>query len=317
MKFTIIFIIPSLFLFSCNQNNTKVNEGEVIVQFAKYTSEIGEESDTTIYDYSSKRVIKMNSHDSTEAFDHKVYYERDTNEITVFELTNFKEVESIKKSLAQRITLIYKQNINGYKVRVISGNNQDNSEMLKSIVEFTNSKGYKKFFLVIDFFDFKLNEIVYNFSKQNKQKDTTIYEDYRQIEKDKFLGYDTPFYFQDVNLDSDLELVFNGYYQHDRENHALFVYSISQNKFLTDPPFDRMSSQAKYDFKNNTITWFSSSAANYFAKYVYGFYRPTNDKAKYVFYLKELDVCSGNIYSKYQYDKLGNIINVNREKVTL
>ena len=317
MKFTIILIILSLFLFSCNQNNTKVNEGEVIVQFTKSTSEIVEESDTTIYDYSSKRVIKMNSNDSIKAFEDKVYYENDTNEITVFELTNVKEVESIKESLAQRITLIYKQNINGYKVRVISGNNQDNSEMLKSIVEFTNPKGDKKYFLVINFFDFNLNGIVYNFYKKQIYKDTTIYQDYKQIEKDRFLGYDTPFYFQDVNLDGDLELVFNGYYQHDRENHALFVYSISQNKFLTDPPFDRMSSQAKYDFKNNTITWFSSSAANYFAKYVYGFYRPMNDKAKYVFYLKELDVCSGNIYSKYQYNKQGTNLNVIREKATL
>ena len=193
MKFTIILIILSLFLFSCNQNNTKVNEGEVIVQFTKSTSEIVEESDTTIYDYSSKRVIKMNSNDSIKAFEDKVYYENDTNEITVFELTNVKEVESIKESLAQRITLIYKQNINGYKVRVISGNNQDNSEMLKSIVEFTNPKGDKKYFLVINFFDFNLNGIVYNFYKKQIYKDTTIYQDYKQIEKDRFLGYDTPF----------------------------------------------------------------------------------------------------------------------------
>ena len=288
----------------------------VVEPFPKSTSEIEDGSDTTIYDYSSKRIIKMNSKDSTEAFEDKIYYEKDTNEITVFELTNLKEVESIKKSLAQRITLVYNQRINGYKVRVVSGNNKDNSEKLKSIVEFTNQKGDKKYFLVIDFFDFNLNGIVYDFYKKQIYKDTTIYRDYKQIEQDRFLGYDTPFYFQDVNLDGDLELVFNGYYQHDRDNHALFVYSISQNKFLTDPPFDRMSSQAKYDFKNNTITWYSSSAANYFAKYVYGFYRPMNDKAKYVFYLKELDVCSGNIYSKYQYTKQGEVINIIQEKVS-
>lgn len=317
MKYTITFIILTLSLFSCNPKTTKNNEAIVVKSLSKSTSDVKEESDTTIYDYSSKRVIKMNSHDSTEAFDHKVYYERDTNEITVFELTNLKEVESIKKSLAQRITLVYNQRINGYKVRVVSGNNKDNSEKLKSIVEFTNQKGDKKYFLVIDFFDFNLNGIVYDFYKKQIYKDTTIYRDYKQIEQDRFLGYDTPFYFQDVNLDGDLELVFNGYYQHDRDNHALFVYSISQNKFLTDPPFDRMSSQAKYDFKNNTITWYSSSAANYFAKYVYGFYRPMNDKAKYVFYLKELDVCSGNIYSKYQYNKRGTNLNVIREKATL
>lgn len=315
MKYSIFFIII-LTIFACTHKNAKKNEGKVIDQISKSISEVKEESDTTIYDYSSKRIIKMNSKDSTEAFENKIYYEKDTNEITVFELTNVKEVESIKQSLAQRITLIYKHNINGYKVRVVSGNNKDNSEKLKSIVEFTNSKGYKKIFLVIDFFDFNLNEIVYNFSKQNKQKDTTIYEDYRQIEKDKFLGYDTPFYFQDVNLDGDLELVFNGYYQHDRENHALFVYSMSQNKFLTDPPFDRMSSQAKYDFKNNTITWFSSSAANYFAEYVYGFYRSMKDNTNYNFFLKELNVCSGNIYSKYQYTKQGEVISIIREKVS-
>ena len=41
-----------------------------------------------------------------------------------------------------------------------------------------------------------------------------------------------------------------------------------------------------------------------------------NDKAKYVFYLKELDVCSGNIYSKYQYTKQGEVINIIQEKVS-
>lgn len=289
----------------------------VVEPLPKYTSEIEDGSDTTIYDYSSKRIIKMNSKDSAEAFEDKIYYEKDTNEITVFELTNLKEVESIKKSLAQRITLVYNQRINGNKVIVVSGNNKDNSEKLKSIVEFTNSKGNKKYFLVINFFDFNLNGIVYNFYKKQIYKDTTIYQDYKQIEKDRYLGYNTPFYFQDVNLDGNLELVFNGYYQHDRENHALFVYSISQNTFLTDPPFDRMSSQAIYDFKNNTISWFSSSAANYFAKYVYGFYRSNKDYTKNNFYLRELNVCSGNIYSKYQYNKQGTITNVIREKVSL
>ena len=134
MKHTIIFIILSLSIFSCKHTNTEDNELKVLNQVSMSTSEIEDGSDTTIYDYSSKRIIKMNSKDSTEAFEDKIYYEKDTNEITVFELTNLKEVESIKKSLAQRITLVYNQRINGYKVRVVSGNNKDNSEKLKSIV---------------------------------------------------------------------------------------------------------------------------------------------------------------------------------------
>lgn len=95
MKQIIIFTIAAILIFSCKHNNTKENEVKVIDKVSMPISEIEEKSDTTIFDYSSKKIIKMNSKDSAEAFEDKIYYEKDTNEITVFELTNLKEVVSI------------------------------------------------------------------------------------------------------------------------------------------------------------------------------------------------------------------------------
>lgn len=312
-----ILITILLSITSCYQKGFKDKTQASTTFPSNSSTTTNKDSDTTIYDYLSMRIIKMNSVDSTEAIEDKIFYENDTNEITVFELTNLKEIESIKKLLAQRITLIYKQAINGFKVKVFTGFYNDNSETSKSILEFSNSKGDKKWFLVYDFFDDSLNDFLYNQKVKPLHRDTTIYVDYQQIEKAKFLGYNTPFYFQDVNLDGDLELVFNGYYQYSRENHSLFVYSLTKNKFLTDSPFNRLSSQAEYDFRNNTITWYSSSGATFFGHYVYGFYRPKDDNSKFIFYLKELNVSSGNIYSTYQYDKKGTVINVIRRRNTL
>ena len=313
---TILIVILSS-ITSCYQKGFKEKTQGSTTFPSNSSLTTNKDSDTTIYDYLSKRIIKMNSVDSTEAFEDKIFYENDTNEITVFELTNLKEIESIKKSLAQRITLIYKQSIYGFKVKVFTGFNNDNSEMSKSIMEFSNSKGDKKWFLIYDFFDDSLHDFLFRHKEKTLQKDTTLYVDYRQIEKDKFLGYNTPFYFQDVNLDGDFDLVFNGYYQYSRENHSLYVYSLTKNKFLIDPPFNRMSSQAEYDFRNNTITWYSSSGVSFFGHYVYGFYKSQDDNTKYIFYLKELNVSSGNIYSTYQYDKKGTVINVIRRRNTL
>ena len=317
MNYKIYILIFAFSISSCNQGSHREKESKqsISMDVSESPTEIKKDSDTTTYDSSSNLVIKMNSKDSIEAYENKIFYETDTNEQNVIELKSASKIKAQIDSFHPRLTINYKQRINGYKVKVITEYDSSFSQQFTSVVEFSDTKGSKKHFLVYDFMDPIFNEIIYNLAKVKFNKDSTFYIDYTQIEKDKFLGYNTPFYFQDVNLDGELELVFNGYIQYCRDDHALFVYSFSQNRFLTNPPFNRMSSSAEYDFKNSTVTWHSSSACNYNGKYVYTFYRSSDDSSKFIFYLKELGVCSGNIYSTYQYNRRGGTTKVIREKV--
>lgn len=314
MNFKGIIIIIGFIISACNQNYTekKGSENPTITESSSINKE---EADTTTYDPVSKIIIKMSLKDSSEVINDKKYYETDTNERTVIELKGSSKIKYHIDSYHPKITINYKQKVNGYKVQVITGLDSSFVQRDTSIIEFSDKKGNKKYFLVYHFMDRTFDEIIYNLGKARFCRDSSFYLDYKQIEKDRFLGYDMPFYFQDVNLDGETELVFNGYLQYCRDNHSLYVYSLSQNKFITTPPFDRMSSDAKYDVKKSTITWFSSSGAFYWGKYTYKFYRSSDNDSNINFYLNELVVCSGWILSTYQYNRKGEVTNTIHEHV--
>lgn len=306
MKYTLFTILTllSLLLDGCREGRIyggQTANQSTLVKLADSTS-----ADTPCDRINTKR-LQLIAADSLRIYINKQRSESFSHKVSVYRLADTSKRHFVQDTACRKITIFYNGRINGYKVKV-TARATNFHEINIALLEFKDKRGNKTWFEMSEYFD---NYTFKHFEDSLLERVYNI--DYTPREADKFLAYDTPFYFQDVNLDGEEELVFNSHLEGGRDNHACFVYSVSKKEFLTTPPFNLLTSGAEYDFKKRTITMFYSGGATYWTEYTYKFDCKATDPSKFDFYLKELVDCDDPTMSTYLYNSKGALISEKHE----
>lgn len=163
-----------------------------------------------------------------------------------------------------RLFIRYNQPVEGYTVTGVcfplAGYDRDREHELvgKAILHFESEDNH--FDIYNEYFS---DSTLYYVNEQSFVDGQVLHLDYLPKKADEYLGYNTPFFFQDVDFDGMKELLVNNWRCGIRHSNHYEVYKIEDRKarLLTAPPFDEMDdSMTRFDSIQQTIRLVEGSA---------------------------------------------------------
>lgn len=138
-------------------------------------------------------------------------------------------------------TLMYDNSVKGYKVHV-KYNKKNNYPFENSYLYFTDKEGISTIFYINNYRDPRYD------TEFLKDSNNTIHSRYFKKDQKTIFPKNAPFYFMDVNLDGENELVLKSnnleYY-----SRVFYIYSFKEKRFLKEAPFDRIGPSTNFDYK--------------------------------------------------------------------
>ena len=164
----------------------------------------------------------------------------------------------------KRLFIQYNQPVEGYTVTGVcfplAGYDRGREHELvgKAILHFESEDNH--FDIYNEYFS---DSTLYYVNEQPFADRQVLHLDYLPKKADEYLGYNTPFFFQDVDFDGIKELLLNNWRCGIRHSNHYEVYKIEDRKarLLTAPPFDEMDdSMTRFDSIQQTIRLVEGSA---------------------------------------------------------
>ena len=164
----------------------------------------------------------------------------------------------------KRLFIRYNQPVEGYTVTGVcfplAGYDRGREHELvgKAILHFESEDNH--FDIYNEYFS---DSTLYYVNEQPFADRQVLHLDYLPKKADEYLGYNTPFFFQDVDFDGIKELLLNNWRCGIRHSNHYEVYKIEDRKarLLTAPPFDEMDdSMTRFDSIQQTIRLVEGSA---------------------------------------------------------
>lgn len=164
----------------------------------------------------------------------------------------------------KRLFIRYNQPVEGYTVTGVcfplAGYDRDRKHELigKAILHFESE--YNHFDICNEYFS---DSTLYYVNDQPFVNGQVLHLDYLPKKVDEYLGYNSPFFFQDVDFDGVKELLINNWRCGIRYSNRYDVYEIEDWKaqLVTAPPFDEIDdSMTRFDSIQQTIRLVEGSA---------------------------------------------------------
>lgn len=164
----------------------------------------------------------------------------------------------------KRLFIQYNQPVEGYAVTGVcfplAGYDRDREHEFvgKAILHFESEDNH--FDIYNAYFS---DSTLYYVNEQSFVDGQVLHLDYLPKKADEYLGYNTPFFFQDVDFDGEKELLVNNWRCGIRHSNHYEVYKIEKGKarLLTAPLFDEMDdSMTRFDSIQQTIRLVEGSA---------------------------------------------------------
>lgn len=180
------------------------------------------------------------------------------------------------KCLKPRIFIKYKQPVNGYDVTVMClpynytyDKERDTEIWGNALLYF--EKQDSRFYIYNESFS---DSVLYYVNEQEARDNMILELDYLPKSKNEYLSHNTPFFFSDVNLDGEEELIINNWRCGIKHCNTYDVYKITNNevKQLTEAPFVNPTGKicnynSEFDSVNKTITIHKRTGSAYYGGY--------------------------------------------------